>query len=175
MANVDTHETTASNSGRRGADEDVGYREGAKDVAREAQEKAERVKDEVVEQSVEARHELEDQADSLFRELLNAVADQIDRLGQVLRRTEEELHEEQLDELAGYPAQLANGIDEVNDYLREGSAKTFRRDDESPVLVIGGLAAAGGLLAWYLRRGPQGGEDGRSAASTSENRSRERA
>lgn len=156
----DTEDGSASGKG-------AGYKEGAKDVAREAQVKAEQVKDKVVEQSAETRDELQDQARSTFKELRGAIADQIDRIQRVLRTTEEEMHEQQLDELARYPGRLAEGIQEVNDYLRERSAGGMRSDFEramerAPVAVIGGLAAVGGLCAWYLRRDPAGVGDGQA-------------
>lgn len=144
---------------------DGGYREGARKVAREARARADDVKEKVLEEGAETRAELTEQAGSLFHDLLAAIADQIDRFGRVLRTTEETLHEERLDELASYPRQLAEGVDEVKEYLRQRSPSELRRDyeralEEAPVLVLGTLAAVGGLGAWYLRRDAAGPGDG---------------
>lgn len=158
------------------------HQDAAKDVAKEAGAKANEMKNKVMEESKQARDELQSTASGLFSDLRGAVADQIDRFTEVLHGSEQEMKNQNLDEISTYPTVLAKHIEDVNEYLRERSGHGMRRDFEraiadQPVAVIGGLAAVGAITAWYLqsdqkankRRDPSSSGDAPSGGEHSAN------
>lgn len=148
--------STSTSNQSSGNPSSTTHQDAAKDVASDAGAKANQFKDKVVQESTKARDELQSSASGLFSDLRGAVADQIDRLTEVLHGSEREMKKQNLDEFATYPTVLAQQIEDVNAYLRERSGGGMRRDFEraiskQPIAVIGGLAAVGALTAWYLQ------------------------
>lgn len=176
-----SNQTKTSNDAAKARrdDESTELGEAAEGVASEARTKATEVKDKVVGESKRAKDEFQDQARGFFDELKEALSDQVGRLSSALRGAERELEEQRLDELATMPRQLADGIDDVGEYVRNRSGSELRRDFENavtsrPVAVAGGLAVLGAVIAWTLRKdkGSQGvlsgkrSEKGTSRSST---------
>jgi hypothetical protein len=149
-----TSRTDASQTRRNDRSTEPG--EAAEEVASEARTKANEVKDKVVDESKRAKDELQDRAQGFFDELKEALADQVGRVSNALRGAEREFEDQQLAEIAEMPRNLADGIDDVSEYIRERSGRGMRRDFEraverDPVMIAGGLAVVGAMVAWALR------------------------
>lgn len=128
----------------------------AEDVASEAKETANVLKDEAVKQARETGSRLREQARATLDESKSQVAAQVGSVAASFRRSGEQLRNDNHQDLARYNDLLAERVEEVADYLRDRDANGIWRDVErtarrQPVLFFGGLLALGVVSAQFLR------------------------
>jgi len=123
---------------------------------RTAREQMRELKHEVVGQTRQALGQARDRAGTSLAESKQKLADQVGGLAGALRRTTEQLREEDRTTVANLTDAAAGQADRVSDYLRRVDARAVREDLEGlarrrPALVLGGALALGLLAARFFK------------------------
>lgn len=135
---------------------DTTARTAAEEVAADAVERAETVRDAALAQTRAAGREIRGQARSAVLEGKAVVADRVDGVARSLRASGEELRDQRQGQLATLNDALAQGLEHSAGYLRDrdlvdmaADARTMAR--RRPLVFFGGLFALGVLTAAALR------------------------
>ena len=123
---------------------------------RTAQEQIRELKHEVVGQTRQALGQARDRAGTSLAESKQKLADQVGGLADALRRTTEQLREEDRTTVANLTDTVAGQADRAANYLRQVNARAVREDLEGlarrrPALVLGGALALGLLAARFFK------------------------
>jgi hypothetical protein len=114
------------------------------------------LKHEVVGQTRQALGQARDRAGTSLAESKQKLADQVGGLAGALRRTTEQLREEDRTTVANLTDAVAGQADRAANYLRQVNARAVREDLERlarrrPALVLGGALALGLLAARFFK------------------------
>jgi hypothetical protein len=127
-----------------------------------AREQLREAKDQVVRETRQALQQARDRAGSSLAESKGQLADQVESLATVFRRTADELRGEDRRTMASITNAVARQADQAGNYLRRIDARAVREDLEDitrrrPALVLGGAAALG-LIAARFFKSSEGGD-----------------
>jgi hypothetical protein len=121
-----------------------------------AREQLREAKDQVVRQTRQALQQARDRAGSSLAESKGQLADQVEGIASVFRRTADQLHGEDRRTIANITNAVARQADQAGNYLRRSDARAVREDLEDitrrrPALVLGGAAALGLIAARFFK------------------------
>jgi hypothetical protein len=121
-----------------------------------AREQLREAKDQVVSQTRQALQQARDRAGSSLAESKGQLADQVEGIASVFRRTADQLHGEDRRTIANITNAVARQADQAGNYLRRSDARAVREDLEDitrrrPALVLGGAVALGLVAARFFK------------------------
>jgi hypothetical protein len=121
-----------------------------------AREQLREAKDQVVSQTRQALQQARDRAGSSLAESKGQLADQVESIASVFRRSADQLRGEDRRTIASITNAVARQADQAGTYLRRIDARTMRKDLEDitrrrPALMFGGAAALGLIAARFFK------------------------
>jgi hypothetical protein len=129
-----------------------------------AREQLRQTRDKVVDQAKSTFRDARDRAGSSLNDGRRRAAEQMGGIGGALRRTGEQLRNEDQARFADVADSVGRQIDRAADYLRDSDGRTITRDIESlarrqPALVFAGAFALGLVAARFLKSSDPGSDD----------------
>jgi len=145
-----------------------------------AREQLREAKDQVVRQTRQALQQARDRAGSSLAESKGQLADQVESIATVFRRTADELRGEDRMTMASITSAVARQADQAGNYLRRMDARAVREDLEDitrrrPALVLSGAAALGLIAARFFKSSEGGDREREHRAAEQERPSSEAA
>lgn len=148
--------TTNSGQAKSGQTQRSSSDRGGDDLAREAKQAVQHVKDRVKEGASEAVSEAREQARSAVQEQKDYAAERLSSVSEALHDSASRLREDDATAFASFIEQAADRIDGISQYLREQDIKDMLDAAQNwarrnPVLFLGGSFVAGLLIARLVK------------------------